>query len=278
MLLTLLIIIYLTTLNNYSDSVEISSSLSKSSGNFCIDPTVLPSPRPLTAFVSFPGSGNTWIRYLIQQSSGYLTGSVYHDATLAMKGFPGEGISNGSMVIVKTHEHGPSGRQFFTKAIFLVRNPFKILLSEFNRRSGGHLGHAPVSKFTDTGWKNYVLENVDHWSSFTLDWLNFKGPLLISRYEDFLNNLKGELSRVLSFLEVNFTDSGLDCVDKHRNGWQRRPQHYLPFDPFSMPSGNSSSSSSSLRQVVERKRKQVYQALNNFLRQSGQLSSISELP
>lgn len=82
---------------------------------------------------------------------GYLTGSVYHDAALSIRGFPGEGISNGSMIVVKTHEHGTSGRQPFSKAIFLLRNPFKVLLSEFNRRSGGHLGHAPVSKLNDTG-------------------------------------------------------------------------------------------------------------------------------
>jgi hypothetical protein len=30
-------------------------------------------PGPVTALVSFPGSGNTWIRYLVQQATGIHT-------------------------------------------------------------------------------------------------------------------------------------------------------------------------------------------------------------
>uniref|UniRef100_T1KL40 Uncharacterized protein n=1 Tax=Tetranychus urticae TaxID=32264 RepID=T1KL40_TETUR len=40
-----------------------------SSSKFCAKPSYLPTPTSLTALASFPGSGNTWIRYLIQQSS-----------------------------------------------------------------------------------------------------------------------------------------------------------------------------------------------------------------
>lgn len=32
--------------------------------------------------LSFPGSGNTWTRFLIEQATGYLTGSVYKDKRL----------------------------------------------------------------------------------------------------------------------------------------------------------------------------------------------------
>ncbi len=35
-------------------------------------------PGPLTALASFPGSGNTWLRYLLQQASGYATGLALH--------------------------------------------------------------------------------------------------------------------------------------------------------------------------------------------------------
>ena len=46
--------------------------------------------RPLTATLKgplihgflFPGSGNTWARYLIQQASGYATGCIYNDGAL----------------------------------------------------------------------------------------------------------------------------------------------------------------------------------------------------
>ena len=32
-------------------------------------------PGPLTALASYPGSGNTWIRYLLQQATGIVMGS-----------------------------------------------------------------------------------------------------------------------------------------------------------------------------------------------------------
>ena len=43
--------------------------------------------HPLMALASFPGSGNTWIRGLIERLTGYFTGSVpFIDTALYMKG------------------------------------------------------------------------------------------------------------------------------------------------------------------------------------------------
>ena len=44
---------------------------------------------PVVALASFPGSGNTWLRYLLQQATGILTGSVYDNPELSKNGFPG---------------------------------------------------------------------------------------------------------------------------------------------------------------------------------------------
>ena len=60
-------------------------------------------PGPLTALASKPGSGNTWVRHLIQLATGIQTGSIYHELRLQRNGFPGEGISNGSVVAIKSH-------------------------------------------------------------------------------------------------------------------------------------------------------------------------------
>ena len=99
-------------------------------------------PGPVTALASFPGSGNTWLRYLLQQVTGVSTGSVYKDAALLKNGFPAESVANGSVLAVKTHEWGAAGRQQFAEAILLVRDPFDSILAEFNRRSGGHIWYA----------------------------------------------------------------------------------------------------------------------------------------
>lgn len=41
---------------------------------------------PMVALVSFPGSGNTWVRYLMETSSGVFTGSVYTDRQILIRG------------------------------------------------------------------------------------------------------------------------------------------------------------------------------------------------
>ena len=44
----------------------------------------------VVALASFPGSGNTWLRYLLQQATGIITGSIYdNDNDLAQNVFPG---------------------------------------------------------------------------------------------------------------------------------------------------------------------------------------------
>ena len=71
------------------------------------DPVFRKSPGPRVGIVSFPGSGNTWVRYLLQQMTGILTGSVYEDGDLRRNGFKGETHRSGKVLVVKTHEWGP---------------------------------------------------------------------------------------------------------------------------------------------------------------------------
>ena len=50
------------------------------------------------------GSGNTWLRHMIQLSTGYLTGSDCFSKKFFENGFPGEYLGDGSVVVVKSHE------------------------------------------------------------------------------------------------------------------------------------------------------------------------------
>lgn len=109
--------------------------------------------KPITALASFPGSGNTWLRYLLQQATGILTGSVYKDFGLLKSGFPAESIANSSVLLVKTHEWGSHVWSKFAKAILLVRDPAKAILAEFNRQSGGHVGFASPDRYKRTKGK-----------------------------------------------------------------------------------------------------------------------------
>lgn len=112
-----------------------------------------PTAPLLTALASFPGSGNTWLRYLLQQATGILTGSIYKDYGLLKTGFPAENVCNSSVLLVKTHEWGGKAWAPFSKAILLVRDPEKAIIAEFNRQSGGHIGFASPDRYKRTKGK-----------------------------------------------------------------------------------------------------------------------------
>ena len=105
------------------------------------------------ALASFPGSGNTWVRGLIQGITGLCTGAIYCDRMLRRTGFPGESIRSGIVLVVKTHHYDPrwTGIYYeksapfsyfkkvehipiYSSAIFLLRNPFDSLVSEYSRQ------------------------------------------------------------------------------------------------------------------------------------------------
>ena len=46
-----------------------------------------PNQFSFTSISSYPGSGNTWVRYLIEEFTGYYTGSIYSDNKLYSGGF-----------------------------------------------------------------------------------------------------------------------------------------------------------------------------------------------
>ena len=110
------------------------------------------------ALASFPGSGNTWLRFLIEQGSRVYTGSAYEDLALNQT-YPGENIRNPSVVAVKTHYPCPNCWTYqkcpwcagtlpvtaemtgivkgADAAVFMMRSPFDALLAEFHRLRTG---------------------------------------------------------------------------------------------------------------------------------------------
>ena len=125
---------------------------------------------------------------MIQQSTGFLTGSIYTEDQLRGRGFPGEGVMDSSVVVVKTHsldrtagpnspheqylnaENGHPTRQF-DKAILLIRNPHEAILSDFNRMKGGHTGQAELDDFKSEKWQEFFFTAVKEWKRFNLVWL-----------------------------------------------------------------------------------------------------------
>ena len=108
--------------------------------------------------VSVPGSGNTWVRGLLEKATGICTGSIYCDHPLRNGGMIGEYVKSGSVLVVKTHtsdyqwkdvepEQRNKDDAFYGSAILLIRNPFNAFIAEWNRVNAlsSYLGH-PVER------------------------------------------------------------------------------------------------------------------------------------
>ena len=84
--------------------------------------------------VSAPSSGNTWLRYLVEKSTGFFTGSLYVDQMIYKKGFLGETGSSG--LLIKDHmlpQEKPDGN--FGAYVFLVRDPYAAFIGNFHLES-----------------------------------------------------------------------------------------------------------------------------------------------
>ncbi|KAH8388106.1 hypothetical protein KR093_011798 [Drosophila rubida] len=196
----------------------------------------LPSAPMLTALASFPGSGNTWLRYLLQQATGILTGSIYKDYGLLKTGFPAENVCNSSVLLVKTHEWGAKAWAPFSKAILLVRDPEKAIIAEFNRQSGGHIGFASPDRYKRTKgkyWQQFVSNKLKGWELMNLSWArNFTGSIKVVFYDDLVQHTERELRSILDFLEYPVSEPLMRCALLRKEGIFRRKKRLLSFDPY----------------------------------------------
>jgi hypothetical protein len=131
----------------------------------------------LRALVSFPGSGNSWLRYLIECATGVFTGSVYHDRIIYSSGLLGEcrPPNDGSTIVQKTHHDttflsSHRTRQAYIKltelmfgyrGILLIRNPYDALVSYWNfmhsKSNDRHRGFASQQNFSESGTVSFPV-------------------------------------------------------------------------------------------------------------------------
>ena len=101
------------------------------------------SQRPV-ALNSQEGSGNSWLRGLLEKATGICTGFNGCDVEMRARGFLGESIQSAHVLVVKTHVHIPkwigeksiarfSYESSYGSAIFLIRNPAHGMIAEWNR-------------------------------------------------------------------------------------------------------------------------------------------------
>lgn len=133
---------------------------------------------PIVPLISFPGSGNTWLRNLVEITSGIYTGSVYNDNRLYTGGFKGERLSplSGKTIVVKSHlgngihtdeEWLPASEMFETKpekCILLIRNPIDAFFSvRAFQKTKNHTGLLDYPDF-------HSMVERDEWKQRALTW------------------------------------------------------------------------------------------------------------
>lgn len=101
------------------------------------------------ALASFPGSGSTWSRTLLEQATGVYTGAIYCDKKLKREGFLGEFITSGNVIAIKTHASRATQINY-DSAIVLVRSIDDAVRSEINRRASkkNHTGTIDEEEFS----------------------------------------------------------------------------------------------------------------------------------
>ena len=88
--------------------------------------------RDPVALASAEGSGNTWVRGLLERATGFCTGFNFCDYVMRMKGFIGDNINSGSVLVVKTHMDKPQwvGEELRNPSISMKQSMVCCILDE----------------------------------------------------------------------------------------------------------------------------------------------------
>ena len=184
------------------------------------------------ALYTFPGSGNTWTRLLIEYSTGYLTGSVNADYNFAAT-LPGEFTCNKSLSILKIHTTDSNYESLINgtyysnenkcqknsidiikQYILVIRNPFDAIWAEFQRHiTKKHSLNIHIYKEdTDLIDKFYIgaiylsHQIKDMWQQYQeIEKLSLKNDYIYIKYENLLNNTIriNELIKIYNFLNIS---------------------------------------------------------------------------
>jgi len=162
-----------------------------------------------TMLVSYPRSGNTWMRFLIAHlmfpdheitfaNIESLIPDTSSQSSRALKSIPRPRI-------IKTHEYFDHR---YPRTIYIVRDPRDVVLSyyDFQRKYRQIEDCYPLDRYADdfvsgrlisASWGTWA-ENVGSW----IHTRNGSPDFLLLRYEDMLDDTLSQLARVADFLRV----------------------------------------------------------------------------
>ena len=172
---------------------------------------------PLVLLASLPGSGNTWCRVLLEDSTGIYTGSPYSDENLIQGGFVGEAVPylSGRTLGVKTHRMREVKASAAVATILIIRNPFDAAKAEWTRlktrgKTNSHTGVASEEIFKGEAWEAHARKSLNWFSELIFNTFSQMAKnhakVHVVYYEDLKRNSTLEMEMILHFLmsEVQF--------------------------------------------------------------------------
>jgi hypothetical protein len=187
--------------------------------------------RTIVWIVSYPKSGNTWVRFLVcnlvfglQDSAAALNRLAPDIHELAEVPDPPT-----APVFIKTHFPYSADlplAPYTAAAIYVVRDPGDVMLSNYHysRRSGGSCNdpddpHASLQQYVDQylaarGDPRWIKSRMGAWDEHVLSWLGtqYPFPVLPVRYEDLLADPQRGARQICSFLGLERTADEIDSA------------------------------------------------------------------
>ncbi|XP_071809550.1 sialate:O-sulfotransferase 2-like isoform X2 [Asterias amurensis] len=206
---------------------------------------------PFIALASYPRSGNTWTRSLIEKGTGIPTGSVYWKGESKMqiskKVFIGGNIDfkTKQTICIKSHMSDTSHVKEFEGAVLLLRNPYSAIVAEIFRRLmiEKKIAHdEAIKQFQSAEWTKFAKEQTAQWKTMALQWITHSKRIHVAHYEDLQQHTSEELTKIVQFLNVPVDKQRVLCaVQEHpsskttgialgNHGLKTRV--YLTKDPF----------------------------------------------
>jgi len=217
---------------------------------------------PTRALASYPGSGNTWSRFLIEGASGLYTG------LRNSKGSNNTSISNGEVrewndgttLVQKTHlrtshifEDGYFNQHFYKaigiydnllwrkdyinqfegRAIVIVRNPFKCIISYWTFTRHGHTEKLDdKDSLLSKEFRYFALVGINRWLELITDWIDYGSEVYFLFYEDMVDNPIQEMRNLLEAVGIEPDEGRMKCLEKDHEGRFHRTTHVDSSNPY----------------------------------------------
>ncbi|WP_209125695.1 sulfotransferase domain-containing protein [Alkalihalobacillus sp. BA299] len=194
--------------------------------------------------VSFPKSGNTWLRFLIGTlyfnkkvdwlNIESLIPDVYVNSEKDLLSIP-------SPRIIKSHElYDPR----YQKVIYIVRDVRDVVISYYYFQ----LKHVKGFNLSFDNFFNDFLKYSPWWENHVLGWINNQDKIrkgfLLLKYEDLINDINSEVLKIIRFLNISRTKEeinqaikwtsfsnmkSLEKQQQYMNNQLKNTNHNIPF-------------------------------------------------